>query len=228
MEIGTSILIFLVKIKKNLQCFVINIGGEFITTPELLKRGHGCKKCAIEINSKKQIKSFEENVLDFHKTFNGCSPYLYEEETGKDNEYFNVTCKLHGKFSITPSNHKQGHGCPDCYKENKTGNFRISDWIQNAKESSSFDSFKVYILFCFDVETKECFIKIGKTFKKVSDRFRSKSYLPYQYILLKEYIFDDGLVCSQFESELLLKFNKFKYLPLKEFGGKYECFKFYK
>lgn len=125
---------------------------------------------------------------------------------------------------MTPANHKQGQGCPKCGNENRKRGWRYSDWNNNARRSSNFDSFKVYFIKCFDLETKEEFIKIGKTYTTLSKRF-NKGTMPYEYTILKEVVFKNSKECSEYEQKLHNQFKEFKYKPFKSFSGKNECFK---
>jgi hypothetical protein len=140
-----------------------------------------------------------------------------------------INCPTHGDFTQIADNHLRGDGCQKCglillserMRENPTG-WNYSTWQKAGEKSKNFDSFKVYIIRCWNEE--EDFYKIGKTFKKVSDRFKSKSDLPYEYTVIKEIVDDVKIIC---ELEWLLKNcnKKNKYVPAKEFGGRYECFK---
>ena len=67
------------------------------------------------------MKSFQDNIKDFKKVHGEL--YLYEEETGSNNEKFNVTCRVHGKFLITPGHHKNGRGCRKCADEKRGESF---------------------------------------------------------------------------------------------------------
>ncbi len=95
-------------------------------------------------------------------------------------------------------------------------------WEKKAKMSTRFDSFKVYIIRCFN-EYEE-FIKIGKTFNTLKNRYSSKKELPYKYEIITIYTFDTALDCCEKEVELLSLYFKFKYTPSLSFGGSSECF----
>ena len=45
-----------------------------------------------------QSKSFEENERDFRKVHG--NKYLYSESTKRNNQFFTVTCPVHGNFKI--------------------------------------------------------------------------------------------------------------------------------
>lgn len=88
-------------------------------------------------------------------------------------------------------------------------------WDEAGKASKYFQSFKVYILFC--TNNKEQFIKIGKTFQSIGKRYNSKKSLPYDYNVLTYLEFNNGLLCSQYEQQLIQKYKDFSYLPLISF-----------
>ena len=98
--------------------------GIFLTTPDKLRRGCGCNACSIIKRSSSNQKSFEDNLKDFILVHG--DKYIYSEPTKKATTKFNVTCRLHGNFLISPNNHKAGKGCPTCAKENRTGGLNVS------------------------------------------------------------------------------------------------------
>lgn len=91
-----------------------------------------------------------------------------------------------------------------------------------SKNSKNFDSFKVYIIKCFNKD--EEFYKIGRTYTKIKKRFGTKLLMPYKYEVLNEFI---GTAEEMYDLETKLKnMNKNnKYLPKIKFGGMQECFK---
>mgnify|MGYP003520776575 CR=1 FL=1 len=80
---------------------------------------------------------------------------------------------------------------------------------------------KVYIIRCWN--EKEDFIKIGRTFRIFSQRF-NKARMPYNYVILNTYNFNNNLACNSFEKKLHHKYLKYKYTPLISFIGNTECF----
>lgn len=102
----------------------------------------------------------------------------------------------------------------------KTG-WSLSEWISQAESSSSFDSYKIYIILVKD--DNEEFIKIGRTFNTVEKRFSEVGSLPYSYEVLKV-IVDNPYRIFKLESKLKRKFKEYKYIPIKYFTGKHECF----
>lgn len=140
-----------------------------------------------------------------------------------------ITCKVHGDFEQTPSKHLSNQGCSICGNK-KTGEYMLnnpngwnhSNWQKSADRSKNFDSFKVYIIRCWNDD--EEFYKIGKTFNTIKHRFRLKSMMPYNYEILKEFIFDNSKEASMYEEELLRINKNFSYKPYTIFNGNNECF----
>jgi hypothetical protein len=142
-----------------------------------------------------------------------------------------IGCKLHGVFEVPTCNFigsKSYRGCPKCGRES-TKEHNINNpigwsheaWTKAGKISKYFDSYKVYILECWD--DKELFYKIGRTFLKVNRRFRSNK-MPYDYKVLYEFLDYDGKFICNLEKEIKNSNKNNKYVPNIEFEGMYECF----
>jgi hypothetical protein len=130
-----------------------------------------------------------------------------------------------GQFKQSPANHLTGRGCKQCAID--SSGFNKTSWTRLASTSKDFDSFKVYIIKCFSEDTDEKFIKIGRTFLKVQNRFGlfgGNTRFPYKYTILKEYTYLSAEKCWQQELNLHNKYKSYKYIPLISFGGMYECF----
>jgi hypothetical protein len=146
----------------------------------------------------------------------------------KPKEKITVTCRKHGDFKIYKYQHSSGVGCKKCsddknsinMSENPTG-WSYSNWVSAGLESENFDSFKVYIIRCWNDE--EEFYKIGKTFTTVKNRFKKKNTLPYRYEISLE-IISDGYRIVKIEERLKKLYKDIKYIPNIHFNGKYECF----
>lgn len=132
------------------------------------------------------------------------------------NTLIKIQCSQHGIFEQIPSSHLNGNGCKYCsYDYSGWNHFK---WVEKGNISKNFESFKVYIV---KLENKnEIFYKIGKTYKKIEKRFKE---IPYKVTILKVFK-GDGLEMSILERNLQKQNIEFKYLPLLDFGGKYECF----
>ena len=132
-------------------------------------------------------------------------------------------------FEQKPNAHLCGHGCVLCKdlaasnrgKQKPTG-WNITNWELAAKRSKNFDSFKVYIIRCWNDE--EEFYKVGRTFLKTNRRFNSNTSMPYNYEIINEFIFETAKGAFDKENELKKLNKKFKHLPKIKFDGMYECF----
>jgi hypothetical protein len=140
-----------------------------------------------------------------------------------------IICKKHGQFDQLPNAHLKGQGCPKCKNlkiskkksECHTG-WTLTNWINASKKSKKFESFKVYIIQCWN--SNEAFFKIGRTFASVKKRFISKTEMPYFYTIVKIF---EGSAEEMYKLETDLKrINKDdKYHPILTFNGSNECFK---
>jgi len=139
-----------------------------------------------------------------------------------------INCPEHGNFYQGPSEHLKGRGCPKC-GYNKIGLSRrdgvcgwgLSDWKNLAYDSNRFDNFKLYIIKCFSED--ETFIKIGRTFLTLGNRFRSSTALPYSYILIEQVIGSaDYIFNLEWDIKRILK--SFSYKPKNKFNGMHECY----
>lgn len=172
------------------------------------------------LNKLKKFQIEIYNNYDFKK-------FIYKNNTAKSI----IICGKHKEVMISPAVLLRGSGCEQCgydklkdFKRNKQDlNFSHTSWVEQANKSKNFDTFKVYIIRCWNDE--EEFYKIGKTFLKFRNRFYDCN-IPYNYEVVK--IIEsktDGLYISKLEKKLQ-KLNKDnKYIPKAEFGGMYECFK---
>lgn len=139
-----------------------------------------------------------------------------------------VRCLTHGIFIQKAQTHLMGHGCPKCandlrkklFSENPTG-WTYLEWDNSAKKSIRFDSFKLYIIRCWNDE--ETFYKIGRTFLRINYRFNCKTTMPYNYSIENIYESNSKEICD-LEIKLKKLNVKLKYIPKIKFHGMYECF----
>lgn len=207
-----------------------NKHGDFSITPNCaLKSKYLCPQCGNNASKEKQRSSIDY-IIDKFKKVHG-NKYSYPDITAYKGQYtkIDIKCPVHGVFTQTVKDHLRGHGCLECANIirsrarslDPTG-WTLSDWKASAFRSKEFDSFKVYILKCYN--DKESFIKIGRTYKTVGLRFRVKKYFPYKWDVV-DIIEGDAEYIYNLEIEMKRYFKDFKYLPVEDFHGKYECFK---
>jgi hypothetical protein len=134
-----------------------------------------------------------------------------------------ISCDIHGDFIQTAQSHINGNGCPICASELNSSGFGRTDWVNKGMNSRNIDSFKVYIIRCFG--NGEDFIKIGRSYTKLYDRFRlgNSNQFPYEYKIV-ELIEGDGFYIYDLEIYLHRKLFSSKYIPKSKFNGMNECF----
>lgn len=221
----------LVKFNKTVHEKVIlicKVHGEFKTKLNQAFAGKAvCPKCsriAVTEKSKYTTEQFIEKANLLHNNKYDYSNTVYTLSTNN----VKINCVQHGIFTQKAQMHLQGHGCRKCadelrkeiFSKNPTG-WTSLEWNNSAKKSKNFDSFKVYIIKCWNEE--ESFYKIGRTFLKIADRFNCKRRMPYNYTIEDVYVSNSKEICD-LEIELKKLNVKFKYVPKIKFNGMYECF----
>ncbi len=212
---------------KNLITIICPTHGDFKQAAGSHMQGIGCAKCAFEINAKSNSLTTEE-FIEKAIVKNG-HLYDYSLVDYQSGVKVEIICNKHGVFKQRASRHLSGDGCPTCGFERTANNSKnnpvgwtYTNWGVAGLKSKNFDSFKVYIIRCFN-ET-ESFYKIGKTFCTLKRRFKS-TLMPYQYEVVK--IFEDIVDfkrISDLEKTVQKQNNHFKYIPKIKFEGMYECF----
>lgn len=222
-------LIKYINAKTNVDIICIEHGVFSVTPNHHLSRKTGCPKCSKILSAIKRSNSNNEfisksNIVHSHK-------YDYSKcFYNRQNDILTISCPVHGSFSQTAKDHLRGRGCPECGKINiskarakdPTG-WSLHGWINTSKTSIEFDSYKVYIIECNNENEK--FIKIGRTFKSVKNRFRTSEMLPYKFNIIKEYVCNPHKAFN-LESKLKRKFKEYKYMPNLKFNGMHECFSY--
>lgn len=202
--------------------------GNFEQIPDSHLRSNGCRKCnyeRIKVINSYTLNQFIEKANKIHNNKYDYSKFDYQGDKIKSI----IICPIHGEFKQAPQDHYRSGGCNLCgnlntskYQRENPNGWSYETWIKKAKISKFFDSFKVYIIKCWD--ENEVFYKIGRTFTTVKYRFRFKSQLPYKYEILKEIIGDPKDIVN-LELKLKDEHKPFKYTPNKKFDGRYECYK---
>ena len=190
---------------------VCSLHGSFWQEVSNHVAGQQCPKCA------KGYKRTESELIEDFLLIHG-TRYDYSNVVFKNTcTRINIICKEHGEFQQTPKAHLSGSGCHTCGKQR--AGWSYTAWNAQAKVSKEFDSFKVYIIRCYN--DKESFLKIGRTFTSIRRRFYGR--LPYNYEILKVF---EGEYRRMAELEVKLQnLNKeFKWKPLVAFRGENECF----
>lgn len=214
-----SVIYISIKTKVAIDC---STHGKFYQTPEKHLKGQGCSKC-----SRKHKKTTEEFVEEAKKVHGNKYDYSKAFYT-RNRDKIKIICKKHGQFFQNPINHLLGYGCDECgreittkYSKNNPTGWSYTNWKKAGERSKNFDSFKVYIIKCWN-ENEE-FYKIGKTFTTIEKRFKNKTYMPYNW--KKVQVFKGGAKeMSILEKKLQKNNKKHKYTPKNNFKGVNECY----
>lgn len=193
---------------------ICKIHGSFLQRPTTHLEGFGCKKCTSERYSVEYKKTDEDFKCQIKKVHGDKYTYLNNYEGW--NSKLKILCgRCNGIFYQSAGTHLSGAGCPKCaYK-----GWKDSDWKKYGSISPRFESFKIYLIKCFN-ET-ECFYKIGKTFTTIQLRFANR--IPYQYQVIQT-IEGDAKTISELERTLHKECKPYKYSPQIPFKGQFECF----
>jgi hypothetical protein len=139
-----------------------------------------------------------------------------------------ISCPEHGEFNQRANSHLRGSGCPECARlaikkslQKRPMDWTLSGWIESAESSNSFDSYKVYIIECIGFNEK--FIKVGRTYRSVADRFYDRYQFPYEYKIISE-ISDNPHRIFKLERKIHKIIKSFRYTPNVRFHGMTECF----
>jgi hypothetical protein len=194
--------------------------GEFEQAPGDHMNGRGCKSCQYEKLKSTHAKSLTQFVEEANEVHEG--KYSYKNSIYTNNKIqVKITCPVHGDFQQRPNNHLNGEGCPTCKAENVCTTWRYSDWKTAGEKSKNFESYKLYILRCFN-DTEE-FIKVGKTFTSIKYRFKATRCMPYEYEVLK-IVEGEAKQISALEHHIHRKYKEYKVKPSIYFTGNNECF----
>lgn len=201
----------------DIKCTIIcKKHGEFLQITDSHLRGKGCFQCGKESlrNTKESFIAkaaiVHDNKFDYSKV-----------EYIRNNSNVIIICPLHGEFSQTPHNHVINKtSCPTCQLDRtiytsitKTG------WKQLSKGRTC----TLYLLE-FSSEA-ESFYKIGITSTTIKQRFQQGSYRQYDIKIIDTIQSAESELIWKLEKEFQKKLRPLKYIPVKDFHGKYECFK---
>lgn len=159
--------------------------------------------------------TLEEFIEKANQVHGGRYDYSFIDSYENNNTKVPIGCKEHSLFFQYPRKHLSGQGCPQCSGDSK-------GWSHTVWSSLKGDH-KVYIIICS--MDGEKFVKIGKTTKEISQRFKGTD-LPYNYE--KFFVVDRSSLSprklSELERKLHRELSDYRYEPKKQFGGSTECF----
>lgn len=116
------------KDEKRRVTFTCPIHGDFLQDIYSHLRGCGCPKCGKESMAKAQSFTTEQFCEKANKIHNG--KYIYTDAVYKGaTQKVDIICPTHGVFSQVAYSHLQGHGCPQCAREE-----HFSDMLMTKEE----------------------------------------------------------------------------------------------
>ena len=110
------------------------VHGEFRQLLHSHLDGHGCKRCAGELNREKTSGTCKEFVDKASKKHSGCYGYSQVEYINSKAKV-QITCRKHGGFWQTPHDHLDGHGCPVCSHIYSKPHREIEDYLKSLRIS---------------------------------------------------------------------------------------------
>lgn len=192
--------------------------GEFSQVPYNHLAGKGCVECGWEISRLSRVLHADDVLQRFNSVHGDRYDYSLVEYNGDSHDLLKISCDEHGTFLQSYANHFHNkQGCPVCAKEFSP---RLrSGFIRSSESKGGYAS--LYLINCFD--EFENFFKIGITTKPLNRRFAGSEAMPYQYNC-KHLLIGDAEFIWDLENTLHAEYRDTKYIPQKEFGGRYECF----
>ncbi|MCX6210659.1 MAG: hypothetical protein NTZ59_14445 [Bacteroidetes bacterium] len=197
--------------------FKCNLHGNKISNANsLLSKGSGCDECGNNKRAESQKSDWkivltQIELIHSNITIDTNQTYL------NTNTKVTYSCKKHGKHTATPSKLLQGRGCPKCAIENHQG-YSDSGWI-------ALCGTRVAKLYWIEMSYEnEKWVKFGRTFVTLKDRFWELKKLNIEYTVIKIITGEPDYICK-LERRVHKFLKKFRYTPKIDFGGRTECFK---
>ena len=184
-------------------------------------KSEGCPKCRNTDFSLKNEEILKHINIIKENNQENINFQFFEYKGFKKKSLF--VCNIHGEFfrSVYRIN-KTKYICPKCNKRKcNSHGWRKSRWIELCKN-------KRPIFYILEVSNhEESFYKIGITTQSIKRRYHHNQLLKtfYKYKLVYS-IYLKGEFVWDIERKILKLFKNEKYLPLQEFEGNTECFKF--
>lgn len=206
---------------KNTPIRVIEIDGDYITYVNTETFEHSsCLKSNINIDTMINITNkpnkYREEIIKTHGdkyNYDNCWP----ESTSDKVE---IECPIHGKFSARVANLIYNHsGCPGCANDLKgyTKHIFVNSCIKNNNGNGTLYLAKIK-------DDNEEFLKIGITsYPNTEKRFGELRRIYNEVTPILEINSEPAKVYS-LEHYIHKHFVSKKYLPLKDFNGRQECY----
>lgn len=166
--------------------------GVFEQQPSAHLTGQHCNKCAGVYSP--TTEEFIQSVSLIHKYKYDYSLVEYKTTHSK----VDIICPIHGVFSQSPADHKQGKGCIKCSRENNS----ISERVHGTEPATLY-----YVRL---MRGGEVYYKIGVTKQTVTQRFKPEINKGVIVDILQTWPHDKGGDAYTWEGSILKVFRDFK------------------
>lgn len=194
------------------------IHGAFLQTPAAHLRGNGCFECGQKSRHDKHRTKLEDFIKKSRKV-HGLKFDYSGVRFNRLKDEVRIKCPSHGEFLQVAATHLHGSDCPQCVMESCRG-FSRSAYVNLCKEHGDSSS-NLYVIKCHD--ENEAFYKIGITKESRVDKRFAYGKIPYEFELISTLNGEAGFIYD-LETQLHRLLRAHKYIPIKDFAGKQECF----
>lgn len=183
--------------------------GEFYQKPlKHISGKYGCNRCGG--TGKYTQDQFIKKCHEIHG-----EKYCYKKTIYKDiMSKILITCKIHGDFFQSASEHIRGSGCKPC--STMYSGFGKQRFINSCEKNKGFGI--IYLLEC--KSDNESFYKIGITSREIKDRTDN---IPYNCEIIS-CVESSAINIFMSEKKIHKKLKEYSYTPEIFFFGRTECF----
>lgn len=195
---------------------ICNEHGMFEQKPNSHLNGNNCMKCVYP----NKIVSTKDFIVKANIAHNNKYDYSKAQYI-KTKSKVTIICPNHGEFQQTAYIHLKGSECPKCSRSQISWNY-VKKYTLNESLGSKQGTFYKLL---FTHKSGFQFIKIGITSKSMKERYISKKYNDFTYIILEENK-TTNLKSALLEKEFMkeTELNKFKFPKNVRFDGHSECY----
>jgi len=192
--------------------------GRFMQTPANHFAGNGCAKCGLKSRNdshRTKLDVFIKKAREVHGLKFDYSRVGFKKLKDK----VEIGCPYHGLFKQDAASHLRGSTCPTCLQEDCRGYSREA-YIRTCQEYGDGTS-NLYAIKCFCDD--EVFYKVGITKEaNIAKRF-AYGKMPYEFEVIAILNGEAGFIYD-IETQIHRLLRAHKYIPIKDFAGKQECF----
>lgn len=214
--------------KEKIKCQCTACGFEWPVSPNSLKRGRGCAKCAEKSRTQHNLSRGKRAFMEAMSQRTDIT--VLGEYTGNKNRIIVRCNNCYYEWMPTPNNLKHGSGCPKCSKVYSPSNDEFLEWMKNNRPeiipltsyvTSSSDMICRCLACGHEWKTRPNTIKNGMGCPRCA---RSQTSFAEQYIKSAiEMVVGVGNVCSRNRSALGKEIDIYieKYFVGIEYGSWY-------